>query len=136
MTIGVRTLVIDEEQRVLLVRHGYTPGWHIPGGGVDRNETIEQAARRELEEETGFRPGEECELVGLYYNPRIWRGDHVAFYKFDAVEKVRDFVPNAEIREIGWFAVDALPQDATKSTAARLDEVLHGAPRPPRWSDR
>ena len=53
MTLGVRGLVGDESGRVLLVRHTYAEGWHLPGGGVDHGESAHAAALRELAEEGG-----------------------------------------------------------------------------------
>ena len=55
--IGVRTMMIKND-KVLLVRHTYIPGWFMPGGGLKRGETLEQAARREVFEETGAQLGE------------------------------------------------------------------------------
>ena len=37
MTLGVRAAAFDEGGRVFLVRHSYVPGWHMPGGGVERD---------------------------------------------------------------------------------------------------
>ena len=48
MTLGVRTLVIDGEGRIFLVKHSYVSGWHLPGGGVEAGETLTEAAAREL----------------------------------------------------------------------------------------
>ena len=50
MTLGVRTMLIDGD-KVLLIRHTYVPGWHFPGGGVERGETAEASAAREVMEE-------------------------------------------------------------------------------------
>jgi len=132
MTFGVRGVVIDPAGRVLLVKHSYVSGWHLPGGGVEVGETAEDALLRELHEEGGVR-ARDAALFGLYFNSRISRRDHVALYI------VRDFTKEGgplhprEIIDHGFFALDALPEGTTRGTQARLDEVLKGAPRGQRW---
>ena len=70
---------------------------------------------------------------GVFLNSRISRRDHVALFV------VRDFrqdaapVPNHEIVEHGFFAPDALPEDTTRATRARIAEVLDGAPVSEMW---
>ncbi len=52
-----RLILLDVQQRVLLFRHAGTTGedfWAPPGGGLERGETFEQAARREASEELGL----------------------------------------------------------------------------------
>ena len=127
MTLGVRGLVIDERGRALLVKHGYVPGWHLPGGGVEVGETFEAALARELAEEGNIVITGVPALHGMFFNSRISRRDHVALYI------VREFrldgapVPNHEIVEHGFFALDALPADTTRATRARIAEVFSGA---------
>ena len=53
MTLGVRAVVLDGENRVFLVKHSYVSGWHLPGGGVETGEAIRVALHRELVEEAG-----------------------------------------------------------------------------------
>jgi ADP-ribose pyrophosphatase YjhB (NUDIX family) len=52
ITLGVRVIVVDDD-KVLLVRNHGRGQWHLPGGAVNRNETLIAAARREAYEETG-----------------------------------------------------------------------------------
>jgi ADP-ribose pyrophosphatase YjhB (NUDIX family) len=133
MTLGVRALVIDEEGRIFLVKHSYVSGWHLPGGGVEAGETLSQALARELREEGNIEIMAPPLLHGLFFNSRASRRDHVAVFV------VRDFrqsaapVPDREIIEHGFFAVDALPNDTTAATRARIIEVLGDAPMSERW---
>jgi 8-oxo-dGTP diphosphatase len=64
-------VVFDRGGRVLLIRRGNPPfkgSYALPGGFVDVGETVEDACRRELMEETGIEVGR-LELVGVYSDP-------------------------------------------------------------------
>src|SRR3954453_7487264 len=79
-TFGVRAVVIDEEDRVLLVRHTYAPGWLLPGGGVERGETVFDAVKRELKEESGIVPAGAPVLHGVFSNEKNFLGDHLVCF--------------------------------------------------------
>lgn len=132
MTLGVRAVAVDEQGRVMLVRHTYVTGWWLPGGGVDRGETIGDAAARELFEETGLKATRPGRLLSVHSNERYFRGDHVLVYRFDAFE-TGELTHRGEIAEIGWFHPSGLPADAHRSTRARLAEIFAGAPVDPLW---
>ncbi|WP_127089046.1 NUDIX domain-containing protein [Aquabacter cavernae] len=123
ITLGVRVIAIDAENRVLLVRHGYTPGWHFPGGGVDVGETTEAAARRELKEETNVEATGPLRLTGLYFNSRFGNRDHVACYRASTFTCGPVPAPGFEIAEIGFFPLSALPQGLSAGSARRLAEL-------------
>jgi 8-oxo-dGTP pyrophosphatase MutT (NUDIX family) len=133
MTLGARVMLVDGD-KVLLIRHGYVPGWSFPGGGIEPGETAEACALREVVEETGYRPTAPMELFGLYHNTNpVTNRDHVAFFVSRDFEKAAEFKPNREIAEIGWFAVSALPDKITPSTSQRIDEYFEREPRRAIW---
>lgn len=136
LTLGVRTILHDTRGRILLVRHTYMGGWHLPGGAVDPGETARQAAARETLEETGVTPAAELTLRGLYLNESLGRRDHVALYvALDHPEvDPAALTPRAlEIADTMLAPLDALPGELTAATRRRIDEVFFGAPRGELW---
>ena len=133
MTLGVRALVIDEQRRIFLVKHSYVRGWHLPGGGVERGETVIDALIRELAEEGNIEPTAPPMLHGVFFNDRASRRDHVAVFVLREWRAISDPVPDHEIIAHGFFGVEELPNDTTAGTRARIIEVLGGAPVPERW---
>jgi 8-oxo-dGTP pyrophosphatase MutT (NUDIX family) len=124
MTLGVRALVLDGENRVFLVKHSYVEGWHLPGGGVEVGETFRDALQRELAEEGRIQLLGEPALHGLFFNSHVSRRDHVAVYLIRHFTQDRLPEPNREIVACGFFEASALPAETTEGTRLRISEVL------------
>ena len=133
VTLGVRGLVIDKDQRIFLVTHTYAPGWQLPGGGVEPGETMAEALARELVEEGNIEILEPPVLHGLFFNSRVSQRDHVALFIVRSFRQQRVPVPNREIAAHGFFSLDAVPENTTPGTRARIAEVMLGAPLSERW---
>jgi ADP-ribose pyrophosphatase YjhB (NUDIX family) len=133
MTLGVRGVVIGPEGRVFLVKHSYVSGWHLPGGGVEAGESLLQALAHELAEEGNIEMTAPPQFHGVFFNPRISRRDHVAVFVIRHFRQDTAPVPNREIVAHGFFPVDAMPNDTTAGTRARIAEVLGGAPASEHW---
>lgn len=132
-TLGAQGVVIDAEGRVLLVRHGYRPGWHFPGGGIEWREPAETALARELEEEAGVILKGRPVLHGLFGNFTALPSDHIALYIVREWERPSVPPPNREIRESRFFAREELPGDTSRGVLRRLAEIFDGAPLSPYW---
>jgi 8-oxo-dGTP pyrophosphatase MutT (NUDIX family) len=128
--LGVSAAVFDGEGRVLLVRHSYIPGWHLPGGGVDRGEHPDAAIRRELAEEVGLSGGT-VRFAGLYARKAGWVSAPVAFYRVD--DAVVNFRPNLEVRAISFADPLSPPPGTAAGTLRRMAELSGRADISPYW---
>jgi 8-oxo-dGTP diphosphatase len=113
-------VVLDPEGRVALVHRPRYDDWTLPKGKLDRGESFEDAAVREVEEETGMR----CRLVrelpsSEYLDPK-GRSKLVRYWLME-VEHDPGFVPNNEVDELRWVPVDEAP---ALLTYARDAEIL------------
>ncbi|MEM2925906.1 MAG: NUDIX hydrolase [Candidatus Bathyarchaeia archaeon] len=126
--------VVQYGDRVLLIRRANEPGkglWSIPGGLVELGETVREAAKREVEEETGVLV-EIGELIDVIDN--IIR-DESGAVKFHYVlvdflakplskESMPIIRPSSEVLEAGWFLPEELSKLSMTRTARRLLEKL------------
>ena len=133
MTLGVRAVVLDSDNRVFLVKHSYVSGWHLPGGGVETGETIRLALQRELAEEGRIELAGEPILFGVYLNSHISRRDHVVLYVVRNFQQDRLPEPNREIIDCGFFETRALPPGTTLGTRLRISEVTEDKPPIRTW---
>ncbi|WP_051341304.1 NUDIX domain-containing protein [Azospirillum halopraeferens] len=138
LTMGVRAIVTEPPEapggvpRVLLIRHSYVGGWHLPGGGVGKGETLVTAMRREVREEVGLEVECAPQPLGLYARFRHGASDHVAVFLAERWSGT----PRAdgmEIVEAAFFPLDALPRDTSPATRRRLAEFRDGTPPAEHW---
>ncbi|MCC7368420.1 MAG: NUDIX domain-containing protein [Chloroflexi bacterium] len=127
--IGAVAVIRDGEGRLLLVRQTYHRvgvRWAAPGGWLGRRETPQQAAERETWEETGLRvkAGRVLATGGGPY------GEISIAYECEVVGDA-GFTPSEETDQIGYFAVDALPE-MTVDTRRLMDRALAAQER---WRD-
>lgn len=124
LTVGVRAIVRSEDGKFLLVRHTYTPGWHFPGGGVERGQSAEHALSLELLQETGLRLSAAPILHGAFHNCGISKRDHVLVYLCEVEGSLAETKRNAEIAEIGFFGLGELPEEIEAGTLRRMRELV------------
>lgn len=126
VTVGVRVLM-EKDERVVLVKHTYDELWYLPGGGVEREETLKEAVRREAMEEVGAELGP-LRLLGAYTSFGEYKSDHVLVFV------CHDFTltgaTDREIAHFGLFDLEALPEDTSPATRRRIQEYRTGSTVP------
>jgi len=125
-SIGVRVMLI-QNGGVLLVRQTYLPGWFMPGGGVKRGETLEEAVHREAREEVGAEMGE-LKLLGAYTHFGEHKSDHNVL--FLCTDFTLSGEQDKEIAEARFFSLDALPEGLSTGHRKRLEEYHAGVASP------
>ncbi len=107
MKHSVAALVFSpDNQKILTVKRRDVSVWVIPGGAVDPGETPEEAVVREVKEETGLNV-EIKRKVGIYTPKRFIS---TITHTFECVSTGGNLTNTDEARDVGFFAVDALPQ--------------------------
>ena len=133
LTLGVRGVVVNQEGLVLLVRHTYTPGWHFPGGGVEKRETAVLSMQRELKEEAGIEAATSAmKLLSVHANHSFFPNDHVLMYRIDDW-KQGEATSRGEIAEVRFVDPLMPPEGTSPATRRRLDEIFAGADTSELW---
>ena len=118
---GVSVIIEDAEGRTLLQKRHDNGCWGYHGGAVELDEAVEDAARRELYEETGLTAGA-LEFFGVYSGPENHfyypNGDEVSYVELVYLCKDYSGTPRpqpGEVDELRWFSADALPENLSPS---------------------
>jgi ADP-ribose pyrophosphatase YjhB (NUDIX family) len=130
LMVGAATLILDDQNRLLLMKRSDSGCWGPPGGAVELGEVVEDAARREVLEETGLALNE-LSLFGVFSGPELFyrypNGDEV--YNVTIVYLTHyaggDLRLNGEHTAWGWFAARDIPEDISppiKPVMARFME--------------
>lgn len=119
-TRGVKVMAFDDAGRLVLVRHRYgSQQLMLPGGGIDRRETPEAAASREIAEEIGCTLTE-LRPAGIFAAWAEGRRDTV--HLFRARLSGEPTADGVEIAEVSCVDPDALPEAVSPATRRRIDE--------------
>ena len=116
LMVGAAILILDEQNRLLMMKRSDIGCWGLPGGSMELGELVEAAAKRETFEETGLEIGE-MSLFGGFSGPELYykypNGDEV--HNVSIIYSTRDWRGevrlNAEHTEWCWFTTNEIPED-------------------------
>lgn len=116
LMVGAAVLVVDSEDRLLMLKRSDSGCWGLPGGATEPGELVEDAAIRETREESGVNVGE-MSLFGVFSGPELYykypNGDEV--YNVTIVYLSQDWQGNVTLNEEhtawDWFTADKIPGD-------------------------
>jgi 8-oxo-dGTP pyrophosphatase MutT (NUDIX family) len=133
LSFGVRILMV-RNRKILLVMHVYQDHWFLPGGLIERGESVEAAVRREVAEEVGATLFD-LSLYGVFTNFEYGKSDHVIVFIS------RDFSLNGhsddEIERLAFFDMDNLPDGVSPGSKRQIERYINGdGPAFGLWRDR
>ncbi|MBE6619300.1 MAG: NUDIX domain-containing protein [Ruminococcaceae bacterium] len=130
LQVGASVIVEDEKGRILLQKRGDNHLWAYSGGSVELDEVVEDAAKRELFEETGLLANS-LELFGVFSGKDLHyvypNGDEVS--NVDIVFICRDFSGTLkaqadEVDELKFFDIDSLPSEIWQPVKGAMEKYV------------
>ena len=131
--VGASVILLDSEQKVLLQLRQDNDCWGLPGGSLDLGETLEEVARRELYEETGF-IAVTLTLFKTFSGPEFYykypHGDEV--YNVVTTYICKDYKgkmnpQESEVKELRFFCFDNLPHNISPPDLPVLDQFIENS---------
>jgi 8-oxo-dGTP pyrophosphatase MutT (NUDIX family) len=130
LQVGAGVIVVDDENRILLQLRNDNHCWGYAGGSVELDETVEDAAKRELYEETGL-IAETLELFGVFSGQDLHyiypNGDEVS--NIDIVYICKQYsgdliCQNGEVDALKFFSVDEIPENLSPPICKPLNQWI------------
>lgn len=125
MALGVNVAIINQQHEILLVQRQDYHVWCMPGGRVEPQESLAEAALREVLEETGIHVTVH-HIIGTYSRPR-WYDQFYHIVLFYGTPETSTLMPQPdECRDVRYFAYDALPNYLLVGQRHRIHDVYAG----------
>lgn len=132
---GASVIVVNPAGEILMQQRRDDGTWSYPGGRIEIDETVEDAARREVREESGLTVGS-LELLGVFSGPELNHvypnGNEVC--GIDIVYVSRDFsgtlrCTDGEAVRLGFYPIDQLPQPISPMNAKQIQAYRNSQKR-------
>lgn len=120
-SVSVAGVVVDDQERILVIRRDDNGRWEPPGGVLELDESFEEGVRREVFEETGAHVAVQ-ELTGVYKN--LTAG--IVALVFRCSLEGGQIRPTAESREVCWMTREQVAAAMTPAFAIRVLDALDG----------
>ncbi len=127
LMVGAAILVVDGNNRLLMIRHSNSGCWGLPGGATEPGEVVESAAKRETVEEVNLQVGG-MSLFGVFSGPELYykypNGDEV--YNVTIVYLSRIWHGEVKLNdghtEWRWFSVMEIPEDVSPPIRPAIEQ--------------
>ena len=130
LQVGASVIIVDSENRILLQLRSDNNCWGYAGGSVELGEVVEEAAKRELFEETGL-IAEKLELFGVFSGEDTHyiypNGDEVS--NVDIVYVCKQYTgelkcQDGEVDDLKFFRIDEIPDNISKPIRTALSKWI------------